>query len=155
MQGRLWQAWSKPHFRAQSRRFWWSDIWWGKKGHKRCKFHYLYRATFARLTRPYLLPSKFKEFAPTCDTAELNKCTPDEIANTYDNTILYEDYLQSELINALEAKKINLKLPCSFSQIMERAWVKMVYIYTACLTPSLQMSKNTSQPSSFQAIASF
>ena len=32
-------------------------------------------------------PSKFKEFTPTCDTAELNKCTPDEIANTYDNTI--------------------------------------------------------------------
>jgi len=32
-------------------------------------------------------PSKFKEFAPTCDTAELNKCTPEEIANTYDNTI--------------------------------------------------------------------
>ena len=60
-------------------------------------------------------PSKFKEFTPTCDTAELNKCTPDEIANTYDNTILYEDYLQSELINALEAKKINLKPLCSFS----------------------------------------
>lgn len=50
-------------------------------------------------------PSKFKEFTTTCDTAELNKCTPEEIANTYDNTILYEDYLQSELINALEARK--------------------------------------------------
>jgi iron(III) dicitrate-binding protein len=26
-----------------------------KKGHRRCKFHYPYRATPARLTRPYLL----------------------------------------------------------------------------------------------------
>ena len=59
-------------------------------------------------------PSKFKEFTPTCDTAELNKCTPDEIANTYDNTILYEDYLQSELINALEAKKDKFEVTMFF-----------------------------------------
>ena len=59
-------------------------------------------------------PSKFKEFTPTCDTAELNKCTPDEIANTYDNTILYEDYLQSELINALEARKDKFEVAMFF-----------------------------------------
>ncbi len=59
-------------------------------------------------------PSKFKEFTPTCDTAELNKCTPDEIANTYDNTILYEDYLQSELINALEARKDEFEVTMFF-----------------------------------------
>lgn len=59
-------------------------------------------------------PSKFKEFTPTCDTAELNKCTPEEIANTYDNTILYEDYLQSELINALEARKDEFEVTMFF-----------------------------------------
>ena len=59
-------------------------------------------------------PSKFKEFTPTCDTAELNKCTPDEIANTYDNTILYEDYLQSELISALEARKDKFEVAMFF-----------------------------------------
>lgn len=59
-------------------------------------------------------PSKFKKFIPTCDTAELNKCTPDEIANTYDNTILYEDYLQSELINALEARKDKFEVAMFF-----------------------------------------
>ena len=59
-------------------------------------------------------PNKFKEFIPTCDTAELNKCTPDEIASTYDNTILYEDYLQSELINALEARKDKFEVAMFF-----------------------------------------
>lgn len=95
-------------------------------------------------------PSKFKEFTPTCDTAELNKCTPDEIANTYDNTILYEDYLQSELINALEARKDKFEVAMFFFSDHGESLGEM-----ACLTPSLQMSKSTSQPSSFQAIASF
>ena len=58
--------------------------------------------------------ANLKEFTPNCDTAELNKCTPDEIANTYDDTILYEDYLQSELINALEARKDEFEVTMFF-----------------------------------------
>ncbi|MDL0089666.1 phosphoethanolamine transferase [Campylobacter gastrosuis] len=50
-------------------------------------------------------PDEFKKFRPTCDTAELNKCDFNTILNTYDNTILYQDFLQNELINALKERE--------------------------------------------------
>lgn len=50
-------------------------------------------------------PDEFRRFTPTCDTAELNKCSIEEIQNTYDNTILYQDFLQSELIKALKKRE--------------------------------------------------
>ncbi|KEA45749.1 membrane protein [Campylobacter mucosalis] len=50
-------------------------------------------------------PDEFKKFRPTCDTAELNKCDFNAILNTYDNTILYQDFLQNELINALKERE--------------------------------------------------
>ena len=47
-------------------------------------------------------PNEMKKFTPTCDTSDLAKCSSDEIINTYDNTILYTDYLISEFIAELE-----------------------------------------------------
>ncbi|EAL3606531.1 phosphoethanolamine--lipid A transferase [Campylobacter coli] len=50
-------------------------------------------------------PSEFKKFIPTCDTNELSKCDSEALINTYDNTLLYTDYLLSEIIKLLKEKK--------------------------------------------------
>lgn len=49
-------------------------------------------------------PEDFRRFTPTCDSAELQNCSNEAIENTYDNVILYEDYLLSELIKKLQNK---------------------------------------------------
>ncbi|EKF8781350.1 phosphoethanolamine--lipid A transferase, partial [Campylobacter coli] len=50
-------------------------------------------------------PSEFKKFIPTCDANELSKCDSEALINTYDNTLLYTDYLLSEIIKLLKEKK--------------------------------------------------
>jgi lipid A ethanolaminephosphotransferase len=46
-------------------------------------------------------PDKFKKFTPTCDTADIQNCSRERIINTYDNTILYTDYIISSVIDML------------------------------------------------------
>jgi len=50
-------------------------------------------------------PDKFKQFGPTCDTANLQDCSQEQIINTYDNTILYTDYLIESVIGELKKHK--------------------------------------------------
>lgn len=50
-------------------------------------------------------PDAFKKFAPTCDTQELDKCSHEQIVNTYNNTILYTDYIIDKTINLLKANE--------------------------------------------------
>lgn len=47
-------------------------------------------------------PEAFKKFTPTCDTQDLEKCTQEEIVNTYNNTILYTDYVINQAIVLLK-----------------------------------------------------
>lgn len=47
-------------------------------------------------------PDKFKVFTPTCDTADIQNCTQKEIVNTYDNTIVYTDYIVAKTIEILK-----------------------------------------------------
>lgn len=47
-------------------------------------------------------PKSFEYFSPTCQTSELSQCTPEEIINTYDNTIRYTDYFLSQVIEFLK-----------------------------------------------------
>ncbi len=47
-------------------------------------------------------PNAFKKFLPTCDTNELQKCTQEELINTYDNTLLYTDYIIKSLMDMLK-----------------------------------------------------
>ena len=47
-------------------------------------------------------PNKFRVFEPTCDTAQIQDCTQDKIINTYDNTIVYTDYIISQTIDILK-----------------------------------------------------
>ena len=44
-------------------------------------------------------PEAFRKFTPTCDTADIHRCSREEIVNTYDNTILYTDDLLSSIID--------------------------------------------------------
>lgn len=46
-------------------------------------------------------PSEFRRFTPTCDTSNLSSCSASMIANTYDNSMLYTDYLLSLLMQDL------------------------------------------------------
>ena len=47
-------------------------------------------------------PDAFKKFTPACDTANLQDCTTEQIVNTYDNTILYSDYIIAQTIRILK-----------------------------------------------------
>lgn len=50
-------------------------------------------------------PDSFKKFSPTCDTQELDKCSHEQIVNTYNNTIVYTDYIINQTINLLKANE--------------------------------------------------
>ena len=49
-------------------------------------------------------PAEFERFHPTCRSAELSRCTRDEIINAYDNAVLYTDAVLAQLIEQLEAR---------------------------------------------------
>ena len=50
-------------------------------------------------------PENFKHFTPTCDTNKLELCSHEALINTYDNTLLYTDYILSQIIALLKDKK--------------------------------------------------
>lgn len=50
-------------------------------------------------------PNEFKKFTPTCDTNKLELCSNEALINTYDNTLLYTDYILSRVIELLKSKK--------------------------------------------------
>ena len=47
-------------------------------------------------------PPQFETFTPTCKSVELAKCSQEELMNSYDNTILYTDYILATLIGELK-----------------------------------------------------
>ncbi len=47
-------------------------------------------------------PDDFKKFRPTCDTKDIQNCEREAIVNTYDNTVLYTDYILSSAIDILK-----------------------------------------------------
>lgn len=47
-------------------------------------------------------PERFNVFRPTCQTTSLEQCSAEEIANAYDNTILYTDFVLARTIELLE-----------------------------------------------------
>lgn len=51
----------------------------------------------------YRHPPEFQHFKPMCTDADVvNKCTVEELYNSYDNTILYVDYVLGEVIAKLD-----------------------------------------------------
>ena len=49
-------------------------------------------------------PEKFKRYTPTCDTAELRKCTAEAVVNSYDNSITYTDHVLADAIRFLQSQ---------------------------------------------------
>lgn len=47
-------------------------------------------------------PERFRVFKPTCDTADIQNCSRESILNTYDNTIVYTDYIVNQAIELLK-----------------------------------------------------
>jgi len=47
-------------------------------------------------------PKAFERFTPTCQTNQLEECSQEEIANAFDNTLLYTDYFLSQTIQLLK-----------------------------------------------------
>lgn len=45
---------------------------------------------------------EFEKFTPTCDTNEIQKCSNEQLVNTYDNGILYIDNFLNNVIKVLE-----------------------------------------------------
>lgn len=51
-------------------------------------------------------PDEFQIFNPICKDADIiNKCTKEELYNTFDNTILYVDYVVDKIIKTLDNSK--------------------------------------------------
>ncbi len=48
-------------------------------------------------------PKEFERFTPVCATSDLGSCTSEQIANTYDNAILYTDFFLSKVIELLKS----------------------------------------------------
>lgn len=47
-------------------------------------------------------PAEFEKFTPVCNTVEMSKADPAELNNSYDNTILYTDFLVHSTIETLK-----------------------------------------------------
>lgn len=47
-------------------------------------------------------PIHFEHFKPVCNSVELANCSPNELINAYDNTIVYTDYLLAQTIEKLK-----------------------------------------------------
>lgn len=47
-------------------------------------------------------PPEFNVFTPICKTSDIQSCKKEELINTYDNTILYTDYILAKTIEILE-----------------------------------------------------
>lgn len=48
-------------------------------------------------------PPAFRKFTPTCETKQIQEYSQDQLINTYDNTILYADYIVDKAIELLKA----------------------------------------------------
>lgn len=50
-------------------------------------------------------PAQFETFKPVCNSVELGNCSKEELINTYDNTVVYTDYILHKLIEDLKGLK--------------------------------------------------
>ena len=50
-------------------------------------------------------PPAFRKFTPTCETNQIQECSQAQLINTYDNTILYADYIVDKAIELLKANQ--------------------------------------------------
>ena len=48
-------------------------------------------------------PARFKQFTPACESDDLRQCSPIEIVNAYDNSLLYTDFFLGKVIDFLQS----------------------------------------------------
>ena len=75
-------------------------------------------------------PKDHEVFTPVCDKSDIQNCSDEEILNTYDNTILFTDYVMAEIIDVL--KKYDSKYDVSmlyFSDHGESLGEKGLYLH--------------------------
>jgi lipid A ethanolaminephosphotransferase len=53
-------------------------------------------------------PEEFRRFKPDCRANDFGSCSPEEIKNSYDNTILYTDHIVSEVIDKVKQRAAKL-----------------------------------------------
>jgi len=53
-------------------------------------------------------PPQFRKFVPTCDTNAIQTCSQEQLINTYDNTLLYVDYIVDKAIKLLASQPDNV-----------------------------------------------
>lgn len=53
-------------------------------------------------------PDEYRQFVPDCRSDDLGACTNEEITNSYDNTIVYTDYVISQTIDVLSTAAAHL-----------------------------------------------
>ncbi|GIU33105.1 phosphoethanolamine--lipid A transferase [Shewanella schlegeliana] len=49
-------------------------------------------------------PEQHRHFKPDCQRSDIQNCSHEELINTYDNTILYTDYILSQVVEKLKAE---------------------------------------------------
>lgn len=49
-------------------------------------------------------PAAYRRYTPTCDDADLGKCSREQIVNSYDNAVLYTDHFLATAIRRLQAQ---------------------------------------------------
>ncbi|MCG9755621.1 phosphoethanolamine--lipid A transferase [Shewanella insulae] len=52
-------------------------------------------------------PEAHRKFVPDCQRSDIQNCSDEELINTYDNTILYSDYIVAQVISRLQAQGAN------------------------------------------------
>lgn len=53
-------------------------------------------------TYSHRYPPRFKKYLPDCETNQIQTCSQEQLVNTYDNTILYVDYIVDKAIGILK-----------------------------------------------------
>jgi lipid A ethanolaminephosphotransferase len=87
-------------------------------------------------------PAQFKQFTPTCDTNEIQSCTQQQLTNTYDNTILYVDYVVDKAIKLLQSKQDKFTTSLVYLSDHGESLARMGSICTGCRGPSRRRRKN-------------
>ncbi len=102
-------------------------------------------------------PQKFARFAPVCNTEKLNKCSAEEIKNTYDNTILYTPQNLADIISLLQQKQQYNSMLFYVSDHGESLGEYNIYLHSAPYRIAPQEQKHIpffiwADDSSFQAL---
>lgn len=87
-------------------------------------------------------PEAFRRFTRDCRSAEFGSCTPQEIVNAYDNSILYTDHIVSEVIDELKAHQASVSGALMyFSDHGESLGENVIYLHGApyVIAPSQQI----------------